>query len=97
MPVTPEFRDALSRAHDTFFALGDVADDALTESGDMRAVGIARSDVVQLCSLSIQEFGPDLMAGGPEQATALLGILETALATGVWLERSRWEKVNSVQ
>jgi hypothetical protein len=39
---------------------------------------------------ALAEFHSDLMADGDKQAAALLAIIEMAIATGVHLERARW-------
>lgn len=91
MTYTPEFLAAVNAASDDFGRWGHLADDEMTEAGEMRVVGITRTDTVALCNLAIGEFGPDLMAGGDLMTAALHGIMEMCLATGVRLERARWE------
>jgi hypothetical protein len=93
MAYSPEFQAALDAATDDFHRFGDIGNTEMTESGEMRVVGINRSDTVALCNLCVDEFGPDLMAGGDQLTAALHGVLEMALSTGVRLERARWESV----
>lgn len=63
----------------------------LVEAGELRAVGVARADTLRLMSVLLEEFGDDLEAGNGLRATAVLAMVEIALATGVHLERGRWQ------
>jgi hypothetical protein len=60
------------------------------ESGELRAVGVARADTLRLLNVLLEEFGGDLEADSASRATAVLAMIEIALATGVHLERGRW-------
>lgn len=95
MSYRPDFKAALEAATTDFERFGDIGDTQMTESGEMRVVGISRTDTVALCNLAVEEFGPDLMAGGDRMTAALHGILEMALSTGVRLERARWENADA--
>jgi len=91
MGYSPEFMAAIQAASEDFGKFGQFGDTEMTEAGEMRVVGINRTDTVALCNLAIEEFGPDLMAGGETMTAALHGIMEMCLATGVRLERARWD------
>lgn len=75
--MTPEFELAMRR----------VAHDARIDDGhgaDLVAVGVQRADCLEL----LQE-----LLGGEGKVTAelLAVIVQWAVATGVWLERERWQ------
>jgi hypothetical protein len=93
MAYTADFQAAMDAATDDFGRFGHIGDTEMTESGEMRVVGISRTDTVALCNLAVDEFGPDLMAGGDKMTAALHGVMEMCLAIGVRLERARWDNV----
>jgi hypothetical protein len=91
-----EFDAACRKASEVYGALGDVADDELTESGDLRAIGVSRTDTLRMAVLMLEEFGPDLRSSdGSTAGAAVLAIVENTLAVGVWLERNRWENAGA--
>jgi hypothetical protein len=91
MSYSMAFKTALAHANDDFGRYGEYGNDEMTEAGDMRAVGVNRSDTVEMANGALAEFHSDLMADGDKQAAALLTIIEMAVATGVHLERARWD------
>jgi hypothetical protein len=87
-----EFLAALTAAMDDHERYGHIdSGDDWHENGAMRVVGIARADSLRLMELMHMEFADDFQAGDPALANALLGVIEICLATGVRLERQRWD------
>lgn len=78
MDVTPEFGAAVQRV------LRDVDLDG-GEGADLVAVGVSRGDCLELLAAMLEAEPAPLSA-------AFLSVLtQMAVATGVWLERARWE------
>jgi hypothetical protein len=89
-----EFLSAVNAAMEDHARYGHIdSGDDWRENGAMRVVGVARADTLRLMELMHEEFADDFMRGDPDLANALLGIIEICLATGVRLERARWESL----
>jgi hypothetical protein len=83
---TPEFNRALKRVIKDFEINGE-------NESDLVAVGIKRSDCVLLVKM-VCEDEPKIarhLLNDDETIAAVLVLTQWAVATGVWIERKRWE------
>jgi hypothetical protein len=102
--ASPEFLHALIATYDDVDRFGQFGD--LFENGAMRAVGINRADALRMAESFTLAFEDETLDGLADEERSvrrekfkdvLFAAIEWSLATGVHLERHRWEQLERLR